>query len=403
MGNIIQAYQWSGMNKQGTRLKGVLQATDVKIAEAELKSRGIDVISITLKRPSLFAFGRPKIKNKDIIFFSRYLSTMLSAGMPMLQALDVIARDQDNQTLRSVILAIRSNITSGMSLSDALSQFPDYFNDLYCNLARAGEKSATLEVVLNRIVKYLEKTEKLKQKIKSALIYPLIIAAVALVVSFILLFFVVPQFETMFKNAGVPLPAFTRGVIHVSNFLRSYWWILLLLVIAAVWIFKVLHRKNEAFARGIDALSLRLYIYGNILKKAIIARFTRTLAITLDAGLPIIDSMKMMISIMNNRIYSRALVKVCDDVTSGNQLASSLEKTHMFPNMVVQMVSVGEASGALGTMLNNIATFYEEEVDTIADNLSSLIEPIIIILLGIIIGCFVIAMYLPIFKLGTTI
>lgn len=403
MGNSLHAYKWTGINKQGNRLKGVIQAADVKNAEAELKKMEIDVISLSVKPPLFFSFNRSKIKTKELIFFTRYLSTMLSAGMPILQALDVIAQDQENPTMQSVVNSLRSNITAGLSLSDALSKFPKYFDELYCNLARAGEKSATLETVLNRIVKYLEKSEKLKSKIKTALIYPVIIASVAIIVSLILLFFVVPQFQTMFNNAGVPLPAFTRGVIHVSDFLRSYWLFMLVIILVAIWGFKYLLRKNAAMADKVDAFSLRLFIYGAILKKAIIARFTRTLAITLDAGLPIVDSMKMMVTIMSNRIYSKALLKVCDDVASGHQLASSLDKTKLFPNMVVQMVSVGEASGALGNMLNNIAAHYEEEVDTIADNLSSLIEPLIIIILGVIIGCFVVSMYLPIFKLGTTI
>ncbi|VVC77072.1 Type II secretion system protein F [Aquicella siphonis] len=400
----IQTFRWTGINKEGQRLRGVIQAQDVKSAETELKAMQVEVISISVKQGFSMPFLRKsKIRQKEIILFTRYLSTMLNAGMPILKALDVIARDQDNAVMKSMVVSLRNNISSGASLSDSLRQFPECFNELYCNLTRAGEKSATLDKVLGRLVRYLEKIERIKSKVKTALIYPVTIVFIAIVVSLILLLFVVPQFQSMFSNAGVKLPLFTRIVIHVSDIVRGYWWLLILLIVGGIWGTKILREKNEYFSDKFDSFILRMYIIGPIIKKSIIARFTRTLAITLDAGLPIVDSMKSMINIMGNKRYSKGVVQICDDITNGNQLASSIESTRLFPGMVVQMIAVGEASGALGDMLNNIASYYEDEVDSIADNLTTILEPLIISLLGVIIGCFVIAMYLPIFKLGTTI
>ncbi len=403
MAGNIQAFQWTGMNKQGARMRGVIQAVDIRSAENELKSMEIEVISIEPRRAFSMGFRRQTVKNKEIVLFTRYLSTMLAAGMPILQALDVIARDQENALMRSVVVSLRSSVSSGTTLADSLSQFPECFSELYVNLARAGEKSATLDKVLGRLTKYLEKIERIKAKIRNALIYPVTIILVALAVSLILLLFVVPQFQSMFQNAGMQLPYFTRMVMHLSDFVRVYWWVILLTLIGGIYGVRYLNAKNESFSEAFDKVILRIFIIGPIMKKAIIARFTRTLAITLDAGLPIVESMKSMVNIMGNSVYSKGVMKICEDIVSGHQLAVSMDSTRLFPNMVIQMVSVGEASGALADMLNNIASYYEEEVDSIADNLSTILEPLIIVILGVIIGCFVIAMYMPIFKLGTTI
>lgn len=400
----LQKFQWTGMNKQGSRVHGVVEALDMKTAESEIKSSGIEVISIKPKSASSISlFGPGKIKVKEIILFTRYLTTMINAGMPILSALDVIAKDQSGAAMKSVVTSLRTSISSGMTFSDALSQFPQSFSDLYVSLARAGEKSATLDKVLGHLVKYMDKIERLKSKVKTALIYPITIVVIAFVVSLVLLIFVVPQFQKMFESSHVKLPVFTRAVISCSQFIRDYWWIILAAIGLLIYGYKILNKKSEYFADKVDAFILRLFIIGPVLKKSIIARFTRTLAITLDAGLPIVDSMRSMVNIMGNRAYSKGINKVCDDLVNGNQLGASLESTKLFPGMVVQMVAVGEASGALGEMLTNIANYYEEEVDYIADNLSTILEPLIIVILGVIMGCFIIAMYLPIFKLGTTI
>lgn len=402
--STMQQFQYKGMNKRGDRVNGVVQAIDQRAAEAEIKGMDIELISISKHSGSSFTFTRKKkIKAKEIVLFTRYLATMLSAGMPILKVLDIIGRDQENPALRSVISTIRASISSGSTLADSLEQFPEYFGELYTNLTRAGEKSATLDNVLARLVKYLEKIEKIKSKVKHALIYPITIVVIAVGVSLVLLLFVIPQFETMFKNAGAQLPAFTMIVIQLSNLLGKFWWMLIIMCVFAYVGFVGLMKKSAKFADLFDAALLRIYIIGPIIKKSIIARFTRTLAITLDAGMPIVDSMRSMVTIMGNRSYGKAVNKICDDIVSGHQLSTSIEASGLFPNMVTQMIAVGEESGALGEMLNNIADYYEEEVDNIADNLSTLLEPIIIVLLGIIIGAFIIAMYLPIFKLGSAI
>ncbi len=402
MSDKVQAYAWSGINKQGNRVKGVVQAADERAAELELKSLDIEVISLKLKS-KLFAFGPKKITSKEIVFFTRYISTMISAGMPIIQALDVISRDQENETLESVVVSLRASISSGTTFADSLSHYPEYFNPLFCNLVRAGEKSGTLDKVLKRIADYLEKGEILKRKIRNALIYPATIVAVALIVSLILLLFVIPQFETLFTHAHTKLPGFTMAVVHLSNYIRSYWWMIILVLVVIIWGMRYLLRTNENFAYKFDELSLRTVIIGNILKKATIARFTSTLAITLDAGVPIVDAMKTMVNIVGNRVYTKAILHVCDELVSGHPLSRSMADTNCFPNMVIQMVAVGEASGELPKMLNTIAGYYQDEVNSIADNLSTILEPLIIVVLGVIIGAFVIAMYLPIFKMGTTV
>jgi type IV pilus assembly protein PilC len=403
MPDTIQAFEWTGLNKSGKRVKGIIRSIDAKTAELGLKNMDIEVITLALKKRQMSFSFRKKVRSKNIVLFTRYLATMLAAGMPILKALDVIGHDNENETMSSVVMSVRTSISSGMTFADALSQFPEYFSELYTNLVRAGDKSATLDIVLSRLAKYLEKIELIKSKIKTALIYPCAIVSVAIVVCLILLIFVIPQFQTMFANANVALPLFTRMIIAMSDIVRHYWFIILFLLGLFIWTFRKLRRTNEKFADGVDKYILRIFILGPIIKKAIISRFTRTLAITLDAGMPIVESMRAMIKIMGNRMYSKGIENICDDIASGHPLSSSMETTKLFPNMVIQMVSVGEASGELGSMLNNIANYYEEEVNAVADNLTTLLEPAIIVILGIIIGCFVIAMYLPIFKLGSTV
>ncbi len=401
MDEIFQEYEWHGMDKQGKRLSGTIRAVGIKSAESELHSHQIDVIRISLVKARTSLFSRSQIKANDIAFFTRYFSTMLSAGMPIVKALDVIAQDADNKSMQSLILAIRNNIATGKTLSDTFAQFPQHFSDLYCALVRAGERSGTLDKMLKRLAAYLEKTEKLKRKIKKAMIYPIAIISVALIVSLVLLIFVMPQFETMFQSYGVKLPFFTRMMLGASRFLRSYWPLLLMAILAVFFLSRRLQHHYPNLTKLKDKWLLKLYIIGPTLKKSIIARFASTLAITIDAGLPIVDSIRTMAPIMGNRLYSDAVNDICNDLTEGQTLSTAMTKTKLFPNMAIQMVLVGEASGALSEMLNNVADYYEDEVNAVVDNLSALLEPIIIVILGIIIGSFVIAMYLPIFKLGS--
>lgn len=397
-----QSYQWRGLNTDGKHVAGIIYGASSKDVQVELKRMGIEVTDLTLTRTIGLGYKRrKKIKPADVLLFTRFLSTMISAGMPIMQALDVIAHDQENEVLQSLVVSVKNDVASGKTLAEAFSKYPKIFPDIYCNLVKAGEKSGTLDTILKRLASYLERTENLKRKIRKALVYPAAIVSVAMVVSLILLFFVVPRFQEMFTSFGAKLPYFTLMIIHLSDFLRGYWWLLILLIIGAVYSAKSIIKNNSKAREKIDLWSLKIFIIGPVLKKGIIARYTRTLAITLDAGMPIIEAMKSMSAIMGNSIYSRAVLEICDSVVSGHPLSTSMSNTKLFPNMVIQMISVGEASGALAEMLNKIADYYEEEVNSTVENLSSLLEPLIMALLGIIIGGFVVAMYLPIFRIGS--
>ena len=401
-----QAFKWIGINSQGKRVDGVVKAADMKDAMSELKKMNIEVIKLDQNSQiAAFSFSKysrkNKIKPEDIVLFTRFLSTMISAGLPIVQAMDIISRDQDNVAMRSLVVNLKSNISGGKTLAESFHQYPEQFNELYCSLIKAGEKSGTIDKILKRLGNYLERTESLKRKIKKALVYPAAILVVALVVSLILLIFVVPQFEAMFKSFGADLPAFTRMVVNLSLFIRSYWWLLLLGAGIGIISFRRALNENEKVKAWIDKWVLKLYIIGPILKKGIIARFTRTLATTLEAGMPIVESMKSMENVMGNKIYADAVRRIREEVTTGHQLSASMEATKLFPNMTIQMIAVGEASGAMADMLNKVSDYYEDDVNTMVDNLSSLIEPIIMAVLGVIVGSFVVAMYLPIFRIGS--
>lgn len=404
--NKMQQFQWTGINYNGARVNGVVQAINLQDAQTELKRSGIEVISLTPKISLSFAkiqlFSKQKkIKPKDVLQFTRYMATMLAAGLPIIQALDIIAHDQENPAMKALILSIKTNVESGKTLAESFGQYPKQFGELYCSLIKAGEKSGTLDKILHRLEHYLERTESLKRKIKKAMVYPTAILSVALIVSLVLLIFVVPQFQAMFKTFGAQLPAFTVMVVNLSDFVRHYWWLIIVFITVSIIGFKYALNHSPSFHQLIDRWKLKLYIIGPVLRNGIISRYTRTLATTLEAGMPIIDSMRSMAPVMGNSVYSDAILKICDDVTSGNQLSTSMRSTNLFPNMSIQMISVGEVSGTLSNMLNKVADHYEEEVNTTVDNLSSLLEPVIMLVLGVVVGGFVVAMYLPIFKIGS--
>lgn len=400
-----KTFQWTGLNAQGQRAKGVINAGDTKEAQAELKKQGVELISLEQKNTAFSGiklFSRKKkVRIKDILQFTRYISMMLSAGLPIIQALDIIARDQDNPTMQAMIINIKNNIAGGKTLAESFSQYPEHFSELYVNLIKTGEKSGTLDKILNRLGNYLERTENLKKKVKKALVYPIAILTVALIVSLVLLVFVVPSFENMFKSFGAQLPAFTRMVVGMSKFVRSDWYILLTVIGGGIFALRYTLKHNKKVQLLIDKWIFKIYLIGPILQKGIIARFTRTLATTLDAGMPIVESMKAMPNIMGNHTYSEAVDRIREDLTTGHQLSIAMSSTNLFPNMAIQMISIGEASGALADMLNKVADHYEEEVNYTVDNLSSLLEPLIMLILGVVVGGFVIAMYMPIFKIGS--
>jgi len=398
----VKNFQWTGITREGNRISGKLQAVDISKAQLELKNRGIEIINLTEEKQllNISLFSR-RIRTKEMLFFTRYLSALISAGIQILQALDIISKEQENNSLRSLVISIREDIAAGKTLTEAFKQHPRYFNDLYVSLINVGETSGTLDKTLKRLADLQENSERLKTKIKKALIYPAIVVTVATAVVLILLLFVVPQFETIFKSAGAQLPTFTRIVINVSQFLRDYSIYTIMFIVGFIFFVRTAIKQNEVFAEKIDHFKLRIWIFGNIIKKGILARFTSTLSTTLEAGLPIVDSMKIMTNVMNNLTYKKAISQLVDNLQSGHTLADSMAETEMFPNMVIQMVLVGESSGSLSNMLNHVNRYYSEEVNDIVDNLSNIIEPLIIIVLGIIIGSFVVAMYLPIFKLGS--
>ncbi|MDR3476505.1 MAG: type II secretion system F family protein [Gammaproteobacteria bacterium] len=404
MADTQPVYRWKGIDKQGKRTGGSIQSSDINAARTELKKSGTEVISIAeTKSFSLGSHVKKRIKQKDILLFTRLLSTMLTAGLPIVQAIDVIARDQENIAMRSMLNQIKTNLAGGKTLTEAFRKNPKQFNNLYCSLISTGEKSGTLDKILNRFATYMEKSATLKSKIKKALVYPAAIIAISLIVSSILLIFVVPQFQTIYSSFGAELPYFTRMVVHVSEILRHYWWMVLLSVAAAIFGFRRALVKSEVFAEKIDSFKLKVPVFGELLKKGIIARFTRTLAISLDSGMPIVDAMRSMGDVMDNKMYRKAVIQICNEVVNGNQLSVAINNTKLFPNLAVQMIAIGEASGSLGEMLNKVADYYEEDVGHMVDNLSNLLEPLIMVVLGVIIGGFVIAMYLPIFKIGSIV
>lgn len=400
-------FYWVGINKQGERINGTLDAYDTKEAHNELDRSGVEVIKLVeTKQQTSAMFGLPllgkkKIKQKEILLFTRYLSTMLSAGLPITQALEIISHDQDNPSMQGLITSIKSSIEGGKTLAESFGKHPKYFNDLYCSLIHAGERSGTLDQILVRIASYLERSDNLKRKVKKAMIYPAAIITVALIVSSVLLIFVVPQFEKMFKSFGAELPIFTQAVVNLSRFIRDYWYIVIGMIVGSYFGVKRILKTSEYANFLLDKYLLKVYIIGPILTKSILARFARTMATTLAAGMPIVDSMQTISEVVNNRLYKRAVLNMCEDIRTGRQLSVSMSTTKLFPNMAIQMIAVGEASGSLENMLNRIADYYEEEVNTIVDSLSSLLEPVIMLVLGVLIGGFVIAMYVPIFKIGS--
>lgn len=404
MADTMQTYQWTGIDKQGKRTSGTLHAADINSAQVELKKTGVEVVSVKeVRKFSLTSKRKKKITQNDILLFTRFLSTMMTAGLPILQAIEVIGRDQENPSMRSMLAQIKSSVSGGKTLTESFKKFPDHFSNLYCSLISTGEKSGTLDKILNRLASYLEKTSTIKRKIKKALIYPIAIIVVSMIVSAILLIFVVPQFQSIFSSFGAQLPYFTRVVVNLSDFVRSYWWLILIAIVGIFTGLRYSIKTSEKVADQVDMLKLRVVIMGPLIKKGIIARFTRTLAIALESGMPIVDAMKSMADVMDNRVYRKAIMQISHDVINGHQLNVAMNTAKLFPNMVIQMIAIGEASGSLSDMLNKVADYYEEDVGHTVDNLSNLLEPLIMVLLGLIIGSFVIAMYLPIFKIGSIV
>lgn len=401
--NELTLFVWEGTDRAGARMKGEVSSKAENAARAELRRQGIKVIKIKKKPVPLFAGRKKKIVTKDIAVFSRQLATMMSAGVPLVQSFEIVGRGHENPSMQELILGIKADVEGGSPLAESLAKHPLYFDELFCNLVQAGEQAGVLETLLHKIADYKEKTESLKGKIKKALTYPTAVVVVAVVVTAILLVFVVPQFEDLFKGFGAELPAFTQMVVNMSRFMRDYWYILLGVVVGAGFVLANLKRRSVKFNHGLDRMILKMPIIGEIMRKAAIARFARTLSTMSAAGVPLVEALQSVAGATGNVVYGDAILQMRDEVATGHQLQLSMRQSNLFPNMVIQMVAIGEESGSIDSMLAKVADFFEEEVDNAVDALSSLLEPMIMAFLGVVVGGLVIAMYLPIFKLGSVV
>jgi len=396
-------FVWSGTDRNGRKSKGEVLATSAAIARVQLRKQGVVAKSVKKKSKPLFTFGAKKIKPADIAIFTRQLATMMKAGVPLVQAFDIVAEGTDHEKMRELIMTVRTDVSSGTGLAGALEKHPAHFDVLFCSLVASGENSGTLEVMLDRVATYKEKTEALKAKIKKALTYPIAVIVVAIVVTGILLVKVVPQFAETFQSFGSDLPGFTLFVLRISEWVQSWWFIMLLGFFAAGYVFSQAKRRSRRFADGIDAVALKLPIIGSVVHDAVIARFSRTLSTTFAAGVPLVNALESTAGAAGNAIYAQGIRRIRDDVTSGTALAISIRTTGLFPTMLLQMTAIGEESGSLDDMLGKVADHYEAAVDNAVDSLSSLMEPMIMSLLGVLVGGLMIAMYLPIFMLGSVI
>ncbi|OQR31029.1 type II secretion system protein F [Pseudomonas sp. Bc-h] len=395
-------YAWEGVDRKGAKVTGELTGHNPALVKAQLRKQGINPLKVRKKSVSIFSAGK-KIKPLDIAFFSRQMATMMKAGVPLLQSFDIISEGSANPNMRKLVDDIKQEVAAGHSFATALRQKPQYFDDLFCNLVDAGEQAGALESLLDRVATYKEKTESLKAKIKKAMTYPIAVVIVAFIVTGILLIKVVPQFQSLFAGFGADLPAFTMMVIHLSQYLQDYWFIFLLVLFASIFAFRRAHKTSEKFRNGLDRTLLKVPVIGPLLYKSAVARYARTLATTFAAGVPLVDALDSVSGATGNIIFKNAVNKVKQDVSTGMQLNFSMRSTGVFPTLAVQMTAIGEESGALDSMLDKVATYYEEEVDNMVDSLTSLMEPMIMAVLGVIVGGLVIAMYLPIFQLGNVV
>ncbi|HAJ91067.1 MAG TPA: type II secretion system protein F [Gammaproteobacteria bacterium] len=398
-----ELFTWSGTDKRGIKVKGQSRGGNPALIKANLRKQGIKPISVRKKSNLFKATEKKKIIPKDLAVFFRQLATMMAAGVPLVQSFEIIGRGHENAGMRELILNIKSEVESGTSLSESLAKHPLHFDDLVISLVGAGEQAGVLETLLDKIATYKEKTEALKAKIKKAMFYPAAVIVVAFIVTAILLIFVVPQFEQLFSNFGADLPAFTRVVVNLSEFMQAYWWLVVGILGGSIFGFLQAKKRSRKFGRILDRTILKIPIVGPIMHKAAIARYARTLSTMFAAGVPLVEALQSVSGATGNVVYSDAVLMIKDSVATGQQLTFAMNQTGLFPNMVEQMVAIGEESGALDSMLSKVADFYEQEVDDAVDALTSLLEPLIMSVLGVLIGGLVVAMYLPIFKMGAAI
>jgi type IV pilus assembly protein PilC len=398
----ISVYAWEGTDRKGTKMTGELSGQNPALIKAQLRKQGITPGKVRKKSTSIFSLGK-RIKAQDIALFTRQMATMMKAGVPLLQSFDIIGEGFDNPAMRTLVDEVKQEVAAGNSFAASLRKKPQYFDELYCNLVDAGEQAGALDTLLDRVATYKEKSESLKAKIKKAMTYPLAVVFVAIIVTGILLVKVVPQFESVFKGFGAELPAFTVMVIGLSQFMQDWWWAMLGVLIAAIFGVRRAFKTSQGFRDRMDTWLLKLPLIGTLMYKSAVARYARTLSTTFAAGVPLVEALDSVAGATGNIVFKRAVLRIKQDVSTGMQLNFSMRASGIFPNMAIQMTAIGEESGALDDMLDKVASFYEEEVDNMVDNLTSLMEPFIMVVLGVIVGGLVVAMYLPIFQLGSAI
>ncbi len=402
-GNQMPSFVWEGTDKRGIKMKGEQQAKNGNLLRAELRRLGITPTVVKPKPKPLFGAAGSKVGAKDIAIFSRQIATMMKSGVPLVQSLEIIGNGQKNLRMKNLVDAVRVDIEGGSSIYEAMSKHPVYFDELYRNLVRAGESAGVLETVLDTIATYKENTEALKGKIKKALFYPAMVIVVAILVSSVMLVFVVPQFEDVFKNFGAELPAFTQLIVKFSRFMVSWWWLMLGIAIACIASFIFAYKRSPAFQHFLDKVILKVPVIGAIMHNSAIARFARTLATTFKAGVPLVEALESVAGATGNSVYEKAVWRIREDVSVGYPVNMAMKQVNLFPHMVVQMAAIGEEAGALDTMLFKVAEFYEQEVNNAVDALASLLEPMIMVIIGVMVGSMVVGMYLPIFKLAAAV
>ncbi len=398
----LSAFVWEGKDRKGNKTKGEVSGTNLALVKAQLRKQGIIPGKVKKKPKPLFG-GSKKITAFDIAMFTRQLATMMKAGVPLVQSFDIVTDGLEHKGLQELVTAIRNDVAAGTSFAGALRRHPKHFDDLYCNLVDSGEKAGALEHMLDRIAQYLEKTEILKKKVKKAMTYPIAVIVVALIVTAILLVKVVPQFESLFQGFGAELPVFTQMVVRLSEWMQTWWFVVLLGIAGTLFLFKEANRRSQKFSDTMDKLVLKLPVMGEILDKSAVAKFGRVLSTTFAAGVPLVDALDSVAGATGNAVYRDAIHKIKDEVSSGTQLQAAMKQVGVFPVMAVQLTAIGEESGNLDEMLSKVADHYEGVVDDMVDNLTALMEPMIMSVLGVLVGGLIIAMYLPIFQMGAVV
>jgi type IV pilus assembly protein PilC len=399
----LTTYDWVALDKRGKRMKGDMPAKNASLVKAELRRQGMNPQTVRERAKPLFGGSGSAVKPSDVAIFSRQIATMMASGVPMVQSFDIIADGQKNIRFKNILLDVKQNIEGGSALHEALARYPVQFDELYCNLVHAGETSGVLDTVLDTVATYKERTEGIKKKIKKALFYPMMVLAVVFMVVLIMLLFVVPVFTQTFRDAGAQLPAPTQILVSASEFMQHYWWIVIGVIGGGIVAMVTAKKRSVKFAHFLDRMALKMPVMGSIVRNSAIARFARTLGVTFRAGVPLVEALDAVAGATGSIVYGDAVRQMREDIAVGHQLQLAMKQTGLFPNMVVQMTAIGEESGALDNMLFKVAEFYEEEVNNAVDTLSTLLEPIIMVVLGTLVGGMVIALYLPIFKLAGTV